>query len=59
MQKTCILWSRQHVTAKMVISLKLKQNIDILQHATLKSVHLGKKKTLKIWFHVNVRQQRR
>ena len=39
MQKTCILWSRQHVTAKTVISLKIKQNIDPLQRATLKSVH--------------------
>ena len=39
MQKTCILWSRQHVTAKTVISLKIKQNIDLLQRATLKSVH--------------------
>ena len=39
MQKTCILWSRQHVTAKTVISLKIKQNIDLLQRATLKSIH--------------------
>ena len=39
MQKTCILWSRQHVTAKTVISLKTKQNIEVLQRATLKSVH--------------------
>ena len=37
--KSCILWSRKHVTAKMVISLKIKQNIDLLQCATLKSVH--------------------
>ena len=29
MQKTCILWSRQHVTAKTVISIKIKQNIDL------------------------------
>ena len=39
MQKTCILWLRQHVTAKTVIILKIKQNIDLLQCATLKSVH--------------------
>ena len=30
MQKTCILWSRQHISAKTVISLKIKQNIDRL-----------------------------
>ena len=27
-----------HVTTKMVISLKIQQNIDLLQHVTLKSV---------------------
>ena len=46
MQKTCILWSCQHVTAnvKTVISLKIKQNIDVLQHVTLKGVHFRLKK---------------
>ena len=39
MQKSLYLWSHQHVTAKMVISLKIKQNIDLLQCTTLKSVH--------------------
>ena len=32
------LWSRQHATAKTVISLKIQQNIDLLQRVTLKSV---------------------
>ena len=44
MQKTCILWLRQHVTAKTVISLKIKQNIDLLQHATLKKCSFQVKK---------------
>ena len=44
MQKTYIWWSRQHVTTKTVISLKIKQNIDLLQRATLKSVHFRYKK---------------
>ena len=38
MQKSLYLWSRQHVTAKTVMSLKIQQNIDLLQHVTLKSV---------------------
>ena len=41
MQKSLYLWSHQHVTAKMVISLKIQQNIDLLQRVTLKSVDLG------------------
>ena len=39
MQKNLYLWSRQHVMAKTVISLKMQQNIDLLQRATLKSVN--------------------
>ena len=38
MQKSLYLWSHQHVTGKTVISLKIQQNIDLLQHVTLKSV---------------------
>ena len=34
--KNLYLLSRQHVTAKTVISLKILQNIDLLQRATLK-----------------------
>ena len=34
--KSLYLLSRQHVTAKTVISLKIPQNIDLLQRATLK-----------------------
>ena len=41
MQKSLYLWSRQHVTARTVISLKIQQNIDLLQHVTLKSVVFG------------------
>ena len=33
--KNLYLLSLQHVTAKMVISLKIQQNIDLLQRATL------------------------
>ena len=36
--KNLYLLLRQERTAKMVISLKIQQNIDLLQHATLKSV---------------------
>ena len=36
MQKSLYLWSRQHVTAKTVISLKIQQNIDLLQRVTNK-----------------------
>ena len=38
MQKSLYLWSHQHVTGKTVISLKIQQNIDLLQRVTLKSV---------------------
>ena len=38
MQKSLYLWSHRHVTGKTVISLKIQQNIDLLQHVTLKSV---------------------
>ena len=38
MQKSLYLWSRQHVTAKTVMSLKIQQNIDLLHYVTLKSV---------------------
>ena len=37
-KKTLSLWSHQHVTGKTVISLKIQQNIDLLQRVTLKSV---------------------
>ena len=38
-KKACICYkSHQHVTGKMVISLKIQQNIDLLQRVTLKSV---------------------
>ena len=36
-KKTCLL-SRQYVTAKTVISLKIQQNIDLSQCASLKNV---------------------
>ena len=39
MQKSLYLWSHQHVIGKTVISLKIQQNIDLLQRVTLKSVH--------------------
>ena len=39
MQKSLYLWSHQHVTGKMVISLKIQQNIDLLQRVTLKTGH--------------------
>ena len=58
MQKTLYLLSRQHVTAKTVISLKIQQNIDLLQRVTSKSVDV-RLKPLKLLFHVNVRPQRR
>ena len=38
MQKSLYFWSHQHVTGKTVISLKIQQNIDLLQRVTLKSV---------------------
>ena len=41
MQKSLYLWSHQHVTGKTVISLKIQQNIDLLQRVTLKSVDFG------------------
>ena len=56
--KTLYLLSRQHVTAKTVISLKIQQNIDLLQRVTSKSVDV-RLKPLKLLFHVNVRPQRR
>ena len=37
-KKSLYLWSHQHVTGKTVISLKIQQNIDLLQRVTLKSV---------------------
>ena len=39
-QKSLYLWSHQHVTG---LSLKIQQNIDLLQRVTLKSVHFGVK----------------
>ena len=36
MQKGLYLWSHQHVTAKTVMSLKIRQNIDLLQCVTSK-----------------------
>ena len=39
MQKSLYLWSHQHVTRKTIISLKIQQNIDLLQRVTLKSVN--------------------
>ena len=57
MQKTCILCSRQHMTTKTVISLKIQQNIDLLQRVSLKNVDC-RLKLLKFGFHVNVRPQR-
>ena len=36
--KSLYSWSRQHMTEKTVISLKFQQNIDLLQHVTLKSI---------------------
>ena len=38
MQKKLYLLSRQHVTVKMVISLKIQQIIDLLQRVTFKDV---------------------
>ena len=43
MQKSLYLWSHQHVTGKTVISLKIQQNIDLLQRVTLKIVDFGVK----------------
>ena len=48
------LLSRQHVTTKMVISLKIQQNIDLLQRVSLKNVDF-RLKPLKFGFHLNVR----
>ena len=56
-KKSLYLLSRQHVTAKTVISLKIEQNIDLSQRVTLKYVDF-RVKPLKFWFHVNVRPQR-
>ena len=58
MQKSLYLWSHQHVTGKTVISLKIQQNIDLLQRVTLKSVDF-RVKPLQFWFHIKVRPQRR
>ena len=58
MQKKPALWSYQHVTTKTVISLKIQQHIDVLQHVTFKSVDF-RVKPLKCRFHVNVGPQRR
>ena len=38
MQKSLYLLSRQYVTAKTVISLKIQQNIDLSQRVTLQNV---------------------
>ena len=38
MQKSLYLWSHQHVTTKTIISLKIQQNIHLLQRVTVKSV---------------------
>ena len=35
MQKNLYLWSCQHVTTTTVSSLKIEQNIDLLQRVTL------------------------
>ena len=43
MQKNLYLWSRQHVTAKTVSSLKIEQNIYLLRRVTLKSVDFSVK----------------
>ena len=56
-ENLCLL-SRQHVTAKTEISLKIQQNIDLLQRVTLKNDDV-RLKPLKLLFHVNVRPQRR
>ena len=58
MQKSLYLWSHQQVTEKTVISLKIQQNIDLLQRVTLKSVDF-RVKPLQFQFHINVRPQRR
>ena len=58
MQKSLYLWCHQHVTGKTVISLKIQQNIDLLQRVTLKSVDF-RVKPFQFWFHVNVRPKRR
>ena len=55
--KNLYLLSRQHVTAKTVISLKIQQNIDLLQCVSLKNVDF-RLKPLKFGFHVNLRLQR-
>ena len=51
MQKNLYLLSRQHVTAKTVISLKIQENIDLSQRVTLKNVDL-RLKPLKFDFMV-------
>ena len=55
MQKSLYLWSHQHVTGKTVISLKIQQNIDLLQRVTLKSVDF-RVKPLQFWFQIKVAQ---
>ena len=52
--KNLYLLSSQHVTVKTVISLKIQQNIDLLQRVSFKIVDF-RLKLLKFWFHVNVR----
>ena len=52
--KNLYLLSCQHMTTKMVISLKIQQNIDLLQRVSLKNVDF-RLKPLKFGFHVNVR----
>ena len=46
MQKNLYLLSRQRVTAKTVISLKIQQNIDLSQRVTLKNVEFRFSKPL-------------
>ena len=46
-KKSLYLLSHQHVTGKTVISLKIQQNIDLLQRVALKSVDIRVKKKAK------------
>ena len=46
-KKNLYLLSRQRVTAKTVISLKIQQNIDLSQRVTLKNVEFRFSKPLK------------
>ena len=57
MQKNLYLLSRQRVTAKTVISLKIQQNIDLSQRVTLKNVEFRFSKPLKCWFNVKAWQR--